>query len=126
MPYYHATTVDRLDSIARRGLGGVDTGPRSLDCERGVYLAESPAVALAMVLEHFVGPLEAVEANPHLLPRDVLRAIRVLVVDDARIDAARLAPDPHTDGAGGTWLYAGVIDVSAMPALTVADVLAAA
>lgn len=118
MPYYHATTVDRLPSILRHGLGGIDTGPRSEECERGVYLASHPMLAVAVGLEHMMNT-ECAEHGGS--PREAVRAIRVIVVDDGRLDADRLRPDPHVDGWRGSWLYPGVIDVRGLPVLTSAE-----
>ena len=112
VPYYHATTEDRLPSILRHGLGGVDIGSRVDDCERGVYLASDLELALCVALEYAIR--ESVRLPS---PRTAVAVIRVLVIDDARLDATRLGADPHFDGTG-SWLYAGVIDVTGQPILT--------
>lgn len=120
MPYYHSTTVDRLASIARYGLGGVDTGPRSEACARGVYLAEDPRTAVAIALMHYLNTGAATGEAPAA----ALAAVRVLVVDDTRLDRRRLRPDPQVRTWPGAWLYDGVVDVTSAPVLTVDAVLA--
>lgn len=121
MPYYHATTADRIPSILRHGLGGIDTGPRAEDCERGVYLASNPLVSLAIALEHAIKAMDEESA-----PREALDAIRVIVVDDVRLTAWRLRPDPHVDEVVGSWLYDGVIDITGLPILTLDETKAGA
>jgi hypothetical protein len=119
MPYYHATLEATMPSIRRHGLGGIDPGPRSEPCARGVYLAAHPSLAVQMAVMHALNTASAGARTP----REALAAVRVVVVDDTRLDARRLRPDPQVTHWAGAWVYAGVIDVTGLPVLTVEEAL---
>jgi hypothetical protein len=114
MPYFHATTVEALPSILATGLGAVDPGPRSEDCVRGVYLASHPTLAVHIAFMHLLNTW----GDDEVPARVALDAVRVFVIDDTRLDPARLQPDPQVRTWAGSWLYAGVIDVGGLPVLT--------
>ena len=54
-------------------------------------------------------------------PREALEALCVLVIDDSRIDPRLVSADPNVERDGVTALYRGVVDVSALPVLSVED-----
>lgn len=107
MPYFHGTYRDRLALIRSHGLGGVDPGPNSEACERGVYLSTDPRLCIYMLLMHH---LES-RGQPDASPEDVMSNWVVLLVDDSRIDARRMSADPHVADGVGSYLYRGVVDV---------------
>lgn len=117
MPFFHATRRDRLASILRHGLGGVDTGPVVEVCERGVYLSVDPRISIAVM----IGQILAL-ASDDTSPRDAIDSIVIIVVDDARLDRRKLEPDPHVSSWKGSWLYRGVIDVVNAPLLSIDDI----
>ena len=120
MPYFHATRRERLPSIFRHGLGGIDPGPTSVDCERGVYLAEDPRLAILMMIDHYLSV-----GAPDSKPAEELKSWVVLLIDDARIDAGKLDRDQNLDENAGSWLYRGVIDITGCVQLTADDIEAA-
>jgi hypothetical protein len=97
-----------------------DPPKRNLDCELGVYLAEEALMAVGMLLDAYA---EAGDATSS--PRERVAAVVVIVVDDARIDAATLVADPNLPEGrcAGTWLHPGVIDVRGSVVLELSDVL---
>lgn len=117
MTYYHATTLDRIESIQRLGLGGLRGAPKAFpDCPDGVYLAEDPMLALGFLLERaLAGDFSTIS------PKQALSDFCVFVIDDSRIDKAKLSQDPNINQAG-FWLYSGVVDVTAMPIITAESV----
>jgi hypothetical protein len=119
MPYFHATRRERLSSIYRHGLGGVDIGPVAEICERGVYLASDPRISIAVM----VGQLFTLE-DETVSPRDYIASLVIIVVDDARLDRRKLEPDPQVKTWQGSWLYRGVVDVTNAVLLTVDEVYA--
>lgn len=119
MPYFHATWRDNLPSIQKHGLGGAVSGRRNFDCIEGVYLAAEPAVALSMLIEAYMMKGESWDVSPP----DAVEGMCVIVVDDSRIDTARIEADPNVDVIGQTFLYRGKIDVTSLPVLNVDDVL---
>jgi hypothetical protein len=117
MPYYHATTRDRVQAIQRDGLGGSSDLVRNFAFSQdGVCLASDPMMAVGFLLER------AVEGEwAHLSPKEALSLFVVFVIDDSRVDSARLRTDPNIM-LDGFWLYGGVIDVTAMPVISAEDV----
>ena len=110
MPYYHGTSRARLPSILEHGLGWTGA-EQNWDCEQGVYLAEDPSVAIAVLLQHYA---ENGRGDPRQ-PSDVLDDLCVIVIDDARIIAGRLRPDEEFENAHRVWICSGTIDVTNMP-----------
>lgn len=117
MPFYHATRRRRLATILKEGLH-----PRALqnfECERGVYLSTDPFVAFGFLLEDFF-----LKATDETKPSQELKDFIVIVIDDSRVDIARLKPDPNVEGKWQDCLFihTGDIDVTGMPILD-ADIL---
>lgn len=112
MPYYHATYAHRLGSIQRHGLGAVLDDKNFVDSENGVFLAENPLIAIMFLVEHY-----AATGAPDSSPKETFATFRVLVIDDGRVDPARLVPDPSAPAEAGCWLYRGVIDVRGLAVL---------
>lgn len=113
MTYYHATTADRMPSILANGLGGVGADARWPGVDRGVYLAEVAEHAVFVLLDWF-----RQAASDDASPREFVKAMRVIVIDDSRVPRALLGADPDIP-RDGIWLYRGVIDVRNMPVLPV-------
>lgn len=115
MPFYHATYLERLPSILKLGLrpGHERNFP---DAEPGVYLTTEPAIAIMMLIDHY---LEA--GDTEITPPQQLERIRVIVIDDSRVDPARLRGDPQApEGYHDTiMIYDGIVDVTNMPVLPV-------
>lgn len=116
MPYFHATFRESLASIQLNGLGGRGHASNWPDIERGVYLASTPALAMLVMVDHY---LEF--GDPQSVPRDYFERMVIIIIDDARVDRSRLTPDPLLTEQGG-WLYKGVIDVASMPAIPFLDI----
>lgn len=119
MPFYHGTYRENLPSIARLGLrpGVVKAFPGTAD---GVYLSESATLCVYFLLEHY-----AEFGDPDSKPGERLNDFCVIVIDDARVDRSRLHPDPNVpESVKGVWLYSGVIDIAAMPVLTIEQAFA--
>jgi hypothetical protein len=114
MPYFHATWRENIPSIHRYGLGGAVPDRRNFeDATAGVYLAESPTVAVYFLLEAYT-----LRGDPDSKPAERVEAIVVLVVDDARVQASKLVSDPQNprrDEGMRTWVYGGIVDVTGMP-----------
>jgi len=117
MPYYHATWRRHLPSIRRHGLGGAAPAFRNFDVEEGVYLAFDPAVAVSILLEAYAENGDRMDMSP----REALESMCVLVIDDSRVDPRLVSADPNVERDGVTALYRGVVDVSALPVLSVED-----
>lgn len=117
MSYFHATFVERIDSILLEGLRvGADRNfPESFP---GVYLSTDPVLAIGFLIEHAVDRLQPDNPSEHL------KRFRIIVVDSSRIDDRWLAPDPQIDEHPGFfWLYRGTIDITGMPILDVDQVM---
>lgn len=114
VPYFHATTRDRIESIQRRGL--LIGEAQNFDCEAGVYLAASPTCALTFLLE-----LALEGCFDHLSPSEAYERFCVIVIDGGRIDESLLKPDPQIK-LEGFWIYPRTIDISSMPIIGVDDV----
>jgi hypothetical protein len=113
MPFYHATTLDRIESIQKHGLGGLAAaGQMFPGCESGVYLAAEALFALGFLIEKYIEG-----GFGRGSPAEMLKLFVVIVVDDARIDRTRLRQDPNIAMAG-FWIYDGVVDVNAMPVVS--------
>jgi hypothetical protein len=112
MPFYHATHRRKLPSILQFGLGGRSGADQNFACKKGVYLAATPEVAFAFLIEHF---LESAidESNPN----EELDEFVVILVDDTRI-VGNLQSDPQVSATwAGCFVYDGVIDIRGMPVL---------
>ena len=116
MPYYHGTRRHSLPLIQKHGLGGIDPGPTSAACERGVYLSSDPMLSVAVLTQQFFET-----ATDEVSPAEWLGSWVFLLIDDTRIDRRKLVPDPHFGGTG-SWLYSGVIDVTNAPVLELEDI----
>lgn len=57
-------------------------------------------------------------------PREAVENFVVFVIDDSRIDSARLGPDPSFENAEHFRRYQGVIDVSGMPVIGAVEMFA--
>lgn len=117
MPYFHATWRRHLPSIRRHGLGGAAPDRRNFPVEEGVYLARDPAIAVSMLIEAYVGS----GGEMDLSPPEALKEMCVVVVDDSRVFPGLVDVDPNVDRRDLTVLYRGVIDVSALPVISVDD-----
>jgi hypothetical protein len=87
--------------------------------EAGVYLSTDPAVAISMMIEAYVLNGE----DWGMSPPEALEAMCVIVVDDSRIDQRMIDVDPNVERRDMTIFYRGVIDVAALPILSVNDVI---
>lgn len=115
MPWFHATFVERLPSILKHGLcGGMEKNWPGV--QDGVYLAAHPLIAVSIMLERYVrfGP-------PDSKPKEELARWRVIVIDDSRVRADLLRPDPEAEDApeGAVMLYGGIIDIRGLPILDI-------
>lgn len=118
MPYFHGTHLRRIDDILTHGLGGRVTDRNFPESEEGVYLASDPVICIGVLIDHYL-----TAGQPGSSPKDQLASFRIIVIDDARVDPAKLRPDPSFEGREGVFVYGGVIDVNAMPILSAEDVL---
>ena len=117
MPFYHATTADRIESIRQHGLGGLKDAPKAFPgCPDGVYLASNSLFAVGFLLERALSGDFTKQT-----PQEALAQFRVIVIDDSRVNRNRLVQDPNIKQAG-FWLYDGVVDITAMPVVTAEDV----
>ena len=119
MPWFHATYRGNLDGIRKNGLGGAGAKPNWPGAKPGVYLASEPELCLFVMIEGYIE-----FGDPDSVPSEHLKEIVLIVVDDARIDASKLGPDPMIDRED-VRLYSGVIDVTGMPVLSVEDIMPA-
>ena len=119
MPYYHATWRRHLSSIRKHGLGGAMPDMQNFPVERGVYLSTDAAVAVMMVIEAYMMNGD----DWGMTPPEALAAMCVIVVDDSRIDQRMVDVDPNVERRDMTILYRGVIDIAALPVLSVGDVI---
>ncbi len=119
MPYYHATWSRHLPSIRKHGLGGAMPDMQNFPVERGVYLSTGAAVAVSMMIEAYVMNGD----DWGMSPPEALEAMCVIVVDDSRIDQRMVDIDPNVGRRDLTILYRGVIDIAALPILSVDDVI---
>lgn len=119
MPYYHATWRRHLPSIRKNGLGGAMPDRQNFPVEAGVYLAHDPAVAVSMLIEAYMES----EDGMGLPPSEAVQAMCVLVIDDSRVDGRLVDVDPNIERSDMTILYRGVIDVIALPVLSVEEIL---
>ncbi len=119
MPYYHGTFHSRLPSIRKHGLGGLVAVRNFPDAEPGVYLATTPEVCIAMLIDHYMETGEHIPGRPI----DHMQTFCVIVVDDSRVDPRLLAPDPQVGGFEGTLIYRGVIDIPSMPVLDLSQII---
>jgi hypothetical protein len=87
--------------------------------ERGVYLSTDPAVAISMLIEAYMKNGDEWK----MAPPEALEAICVLVVDDTRIDRRLVDVDPNIERRDMTVLYRGVIDVAALPVLSLDEII---
>lgn len=118
MPWFHVTFERHVASIVRHGLGARVVERNWPECDEGVYLAKSAEFGLMLFIERY-----AESGDPASIPRDYLATLRIVVVDDSRVDLRRLVRDasfPDDDGVG---LYLGVVDVTGMPILDVDAVM---
>jgi hypothetical protein len=103
-----------LASILRHGLGGALPDRKNFDCKDGVYLATEPSVAILILVEAALA--SALDTDS---PQEVIDSMRLLVIDDSRIDASRCEPDPNVERRGLAFVYQGIVDVRGMPILDV-------
>lgn len=114
MPYYHATWAENLPSIVRNGLGGgVPVKVNFEWSEPGVYLSVDPVIAFGFLLEAVLTGSEPPKDPPH----KALEKMKVIVIDDSRVDPSLLIDDPHVNCQDLTKLYKGIIDITGMPIL---------
>jgi hypothetical protein len=114
MPWFHVTFERHVESIRRHGLGARVVERNWPECDEGVYLAQGAELGLMLFIERYVQG-----GDPDSVPRDYLATLRIVVVDDSRIDPSRILPDPSFPDDEGVGLYRGVIDVTGMPILDV-------
>jgi hypothetical protein len=121
MPYYHATWLENLPSILKHGLGGSEPGRSNFDgIPQGVYLALDPMVSVAVLIEALV---DNPDVRDSVSPADDLARIRVIVVDDTRVDPDKLSVDPVIGRDDIAFLHSGIIDVMSSAVLTVDQLL---
>ncbi len=121
MTLYHATWKRHLPSIERHGLGGFQPDDRNFEgTVRGLYLCSDPLIAISFLIE----ALDSKEDIHHLPPPALLAQMRVIVIDDSRIENKKLKPDPQVERKDVAWLYDGVIDTRGMPILDVDTIMA--
>ncbi len=114
MPWYHVTFQRHVASIRRHGLGARIVEKNWPECDEGVYLAKGPEVGLMLFMERY-----AAGEDSHMAPPDYLASLRIVVVDDSRVDPGKLVRDasyPDNDEIGR---YLGIIEVTGMPVLDV-------
>lgn len=114
MPWFHVTFDRHIDSIRRHGLGARVVERNWPECDEGVYLAKAAELGLMLFIERY-----AESGDPDSVPSDYLATLRIVVVDDSRVDLRKLVRDssyPDDDGVGR---YLGIIDVAGMPILDV-------
>ncbi|AOG03325.1 hypothetical protein BSY19_4805 (plasmid) [Bosea sp. RAC05] len=70
------------------------------------------------MIEHYIQ-----FGEPGSVPAEHLKEICILVIDDSRVDADRLAQDPQAERKDSL-IYAGVIDVAGMPVIDIEAALA--
>lgn len=114
MPYYHVTYDRHVPSILKHGLGGAFVERNWPEAKEGVYLADDFAWGLTMLIERMMET-----ADDSVNPKDWIESIRIIVIDDSRLDRARLGEDESFPGHASIWRYLGTIDVTNMPILTV-------
>ncbi|KQY20306.1 hypothetical protein [Rhizobium sp. Root482] len=113
MPFYHATWDRHLPSILRNGLGGSAPDRKNFDCEDGLYLATDPSAALLILIEAAM-----IDSGPYRIsPREANESMRLIVIDDSRIEACLCIPDPNLQRKGIAFIYKGVVDVRGMPVI---------
>lgn len=114
MPYFHATWAENMPSILEHGLGGARSIRANFeDVPEGVYLCVSPMIAMGFLIE----AIQYRDDLHDLPPPEILDLMRVIVIDDSRIDTRKLCDDPIIDRKDLTKLYLGVIDVNGLPVL---------
>ena len=121
MPYFHATWQRHMPSILKHGLGGALPDSQNFPVESGVYLAIDPEIAISILIEAYCNSDEATA----LPPPEALAAMRVIVIDDSRVNLDLFAVDPNVERTDVTFLYRGVIDVTSMTVLNVDDIIRA-
>lgn len=115
MPYYHATWAENIPSILKHGLGGAAPTRRNFaEAHEAVYLCCDPVIAAGFLFE----ALTLRDDLDDLDPQEVLDSIRVIVIDDSRLDPNRLRYDPELERKDITRVYEGVIDVRGLIILT--------
>ncbi len=114
MPWFHVTFDRHVDSIRRHGLGARVVERNWPECDEGVYLAQGPELGLMLFIERY-----AETGDRDSVPSDYLASLRIVVVDDSRVDPRKLARDPSFPDEEGIGRYLGVIDVTGMPILDV-------
>lgn len=120
MPFYHATWVESLKEIQREGLRPVPIERKNYpDAPQGVYLACDPLVAISFLIEALI---ERSDLRSSVSPADDLARVRILVIDDARVDRSKLKIDPVIEKPEIAYLYSGTIDVSGSVVLDVSQV----
>jgi hypothetical protein len=119
MPYFHATRRSRLPSIEKHGLkAGFE---QNFPCVPGVYLSTDADIAIYFLIEKLEEILNG-EDVPDLSPREMIEDMIIIVIDDSRIDRAKLKPDPQIDTYQGTfWFYDGVIDITNLAIVSIGD-----
>lgn len=118
MPFYHATWQRHLSSIRKHGLGGAIPDRQNFPVEPGVYLAVDPAIAVSMLIEAYIESGDKLE----MTPPEARKAMCVLVIDDGRINHNLIDVDPNIERRDLTILYRGVIDVTALPVISVDEI----
>lgn len=119
MPYFHATWDENIASILKYGLGGKP--PRKVNFDGatpGVYLSVDPVIAFGFLFEVLIEGEDEPEASPKVM----MERMRLIVIDDSRINLELLVDDPMVDRKDLTKLYRGIIDVNGMPILKTSDV----
>lgn len=115
MPYFHATYAQHIPSILKHGLGGATPERNFEGTEPGVYLGSLPELCVMMLLEHLLE--DGNEKSS--IPAVAMEQIRIIVVDDSRVQMGLLDGDPQVPPKWRDRLfrYRGTIDVRGMPIL---------
>lgn len=116
MPYFHGTRRTRIESILTHGLGW-SGAEQNWVCDPGVYLSAHPSLSIFVMLQHYVE-----QGDPNSVPKDELADMCIIVIDDSRVDASKLGPDPDIERPD-VWLYKGIIDVTNMPVISAEESL---
>lgn len=120
MPYYHATWIENLEDIRKHGIRPTSVERKNFPgSPEGVYLATDPLIAVGFLVEALV---ERDDLRSSGSPAEDLARIRIIVVDDARIDQSKLTIDPVIDRPDIAFLYSGVVDISGSVVLDVNQV----
>jgi hypothetical protein len=114
VPFFHVTFDRHIPSILKHGLGGRITEQNFPGCEAGVYLATDHAIGLVMLIAEMME-----REDDSVSPKNWIASVRVIVVDDTRVNPKLLSIDESFPDSALIKRYEGVIDVTGMPILDI-------